>query len=460
MHGDTIVALSTPPGSSGIAVIRISGPEAIGILKDLVPGSADWEPRTLHNCTLYSTTPGNFLGTPLDDVAAAAFHGPHSYTGEDTAEISCHGSMRIVTTVIEEIIGRGARPAEPGEFTRRAFLNGKLDLAQAEAVADLIASETRLQAVVALRQLRGRLSGIVGTMEKTLRSRLALVEASIDFPEEEIETYDPEVLRELSRALVVEINSLLDSEAAGNLLRNGIRITITGPRNAGKSSLYNALLGEERAIVSHLPGTTRDILRERIHIGGLTYYLEDTAGLAETGCEVESEGMRKGREAAGAADLVLFVVDAGEGWNGETLRELEVHEGSNRLVVVNKADLVPEGGETAARSPAGAERTVVLSAMTHSGLGLLRDKIFDFTTGREISALQGEVVALNIRQGNALRRMNGALERLVAELGNNSPAEILSLELREALDACGEVTGRSASEDILDEIFSNFCIGK
>jgi len=460
MHGDTIVALGTPPGSSGIAVIRISGPEAIGILRDLASGAEKWEPRTLHNCTLKSIIPGKIFGTSLDDVVAAVFHGPNSYTGEDTAEISCHGSMRIVTTVIEEIIRRGARLAEPGEFTRRAFLNGKLDLTQAEAVADLIASETELQAKVALNQLKGRLSGVVDAMEKTLRSHLALVEASIDFPDEDIETYDPEILAEFSSGLILGIDSLLESEAAGSLIRSGIRITITGPRNAGKSSLYNALLGEERAIVSHLPGTTRDVLRERIHIGGLTYYLEDTAGLAATGCEIESEGMRKGREAAGAADLVLFVVDASEGWNSETLEELKAHEGGNRLVVVNKADLVPGGGETAAKSPAGSERTVVLSAMTHSGLGLLRDKIFEFTTGGDISLLQGADIALNIRQGNALRRMNGALERLCAELGNNSPAEILSLELREALDACGEVTGRSAGENILDEIFSNFCIGK
>ncbi len=460
MHGDTIVALGTPPGNSGIAVIRISGPGAIGILKDLAYGAEKWEPRTLHNCTLNSITPGNILGTSLDDVVAAVFHGPNSYTGEDTAEISCHGSMRIVTTVIEEIIRRGARLAEPGEFTRRAFLNGKLDLTQAEAVADLIASETELQARVALNQLKGRLSGVVDAMEKMLRSHLALVEASIDFPDEDIETYDPEILAELSSGLILGIDSLLESEAAGSLIRSGIRITITGPRNAGKSSLYNALLGEERAIVSHLPGTTRDVLRERIHIGGLTYYLEDTAGLAATDCEIENEGMRKGREAAGAADLVLFVVDAREGWNSETLEELKAHEGANRLVVVNKADLVPGGGETAAKSPAGSERTVALSAMTHSGLGLLRDRIFDFTTGGDISTLQGADIALNIRQGNALRRTSGALGRLSAELGNNSPAEILSLELREALDACGEVTGRSAGEDILDEIFSNFCIGK
>jgi tRNA modification GTPase len=455
MHGDTIVALGTPPGSSGIAVIRISGPDAIGILKDLASGAEKWEPRTLHNCSLF----GHGV-VPLDDAMAAVFHGPHSYTGEDSAEISCHGSMRIVRSIVEEIIWRGARLAEPGEFTRRAFTSGKLDLTQAEAVADLIASETALQAEVALLHLKGILSTNTNMMEKTLRSQLALVEASIDFPEEDIDTFDPEELGLFSSAYIALISMMLKSEDVGRKLWNGIRVTITGPRNAGKSSLYNALLGEERAIVSHIPGTTRDVLRERIHIDGYTYYLEDTAGLAATECEIESEGMRKGREAAGAADLVLFVVDACEGWTGEALEEFKAHDGGNRVVVANKADLRPGGGEAVSGSPAGEERTVAVSAFTGDGLGRLREKISEFTTGGDRPNVRGMSIVLNIRQSNALRRSKEALERLVEELGKNSPAEILSIEIREALDGFGEVTGRSASEDILDEIFSNFCIGK
>lgn len=455
MYGDTIVALSTPPGSSGIAVIRISGPESVGILDAMAPGAREWEPRTLHNCLLH----GN-ARVALDDVVAAVFHGPNSYTGEDSAEVSCHGSMQIVSSIIGEIIRLGARMAGPGEFTRRAYLSGKLDLVQAEAVADLIASETELQAQVALIHLKGILSGKVRAVEEGLRPQLALIEASIDFPEEDIETYDPAALERVAADFRERVLHLLESEVAGGKLRRGIRITITGPRNAGKSSLYNALLGEERAIVSPVPGTTRDVLRERIHIGGLTYFLEDTAGLAETGCEIESEGMRKGREAAGAADLVLFVVDAGEGWTEEALAELEAHAGGNRIVVVNKADLVPGGGDAAKNSPAGEESTVPVSAITGEGLGMLRDMIFNATTSAALSIVQRETIAINIRQANALRRAEEALGRFIAELGKGSPAEILSLELREVLDACGEVTGRSAGEDILEEIFSNFCIGK
>jgi tRNA modification GTPase len=455
MHGDTIVALSTPPGSSGIAVVRISGNGAIGILEAMSPGAAGWRPRTLHKRLLRDAS-----GEPLDDVIAAVFHGPDSYTGEDAVEVSCHGSMQAVSAVIEESIRAGARLAEPGEFTRRAYLSGKLDLAQAEAVADLIESETRLQARVALEHLGGGLSKRVEAMEDRLREKLAIVEASIDFPEEEIETITAAELAEFSAETGREISELLESEVAGRKLRRGMRITITGPRNAGKSSLYNALLGEERAIVSPLPGTTRDVLRERIHISGFTYYLEDTAGLAETGCEIESEGMRKGREAAGAADLVLFVVDAAEGWTAGALEELEAHEGRNRLVVVNKTDLVPGGGEVAGSSPAGDGRTVTVSAATGDGLSGLRERIFEYTANGEVSRISMERIALNIRQGTALRRAEEALERLAEETEAGSPAEILSMEIREALDACGEVTGRSTSDDILAEIFSKFCIGK
>lgn len=455
MHGDTIVALGTPPGSSGIAVIRISGPEAIGILEALVRGKIDWEPRTIHRCSLFGDG-----AEPLDDAVAAVFHNPNSYTGEDAVEISCHGSMYVASSIIEAAIEKGARLAEPGEFTRKAFISGKIDLTQAEAVADLIGSETKLQAEVALMALKGMLASRIGMFEKALREQLALIEASIDFSEEDIETYDAAELEGRISEYITLTCRLLETETAGRKLRDGIRITITGPRNAGKSSLYNALLGEERAIVSSVPGTTRDVIRERIHIKALTYYLEDTAGLAETECEIESEGMRKGREAAGEADIVIYVVDAEEGWGAGTLKELEAHSGGNRIVVVNKADLVPGGGVTASESPAGKDLTIAVSALTGEGLGELREKIFELSTSDGMTMAYKEMIALNIRQGTALRRAMKALERLEKELKNGSPAEILSLELREALDAYGEVTGKSAGEDILDEIFSNFCIGK
>jgi tRNA modification GTPase len=239
-----------------------------------------------------------------------------------------------------------------------------------------------------------------------------------------------------------------------------VRATITGPRNAGKSSLYNALLGEERALVSPIPGTTRDILRERIHIGGFTYYLEDTAGLAEAGCEVEKAGIRRGRAAVGAADLVIFVVDGSIGWTKASREELDALAERNHIVVVSKEDLESAEPDPLETSPAGPDRTVSVSAITGGGLGRLREMIFDHTASGDATSVGRERIALNLRQGRALRRAEEALENLERCLVDRQQPEILSVEIKEALDACGEVTGRTASIDILDDIFSKFCIGK
>jgi tRNA modification GTPase len=452
MFGDTIIALSTPPGSSGIAVIRISGPEAVPILDRLSPGAGSWTPRTIHECMLKDSG-GRFL----DNAAAVVMRAPRSYTGEDMAEIYCHGNMNIVSRITEEATVAGARQAQPGEFTRRAFMSGKMDLAQAEAVADLIAAETDLQRRIALDHVSGALSKRVRGIEEALLDQLVLVEAAIDFSQEDIETYSPEDLSRVSRETREKIAAMLESETAGEKLRDGIRVTITGPRNAGKSSLYNALIGEERAIVSPVPGTTRDVLRERIHIGGFTFYLEDTAGLAETSCEIEATGISRGRAAAVAADLVMFVADGSVPWDGEVERELEESEGRNTIVVLNKSDL---GTPRRPGRGIGAERTVVTSAVTGEGLDELRGMIFRCTAEGEATELARERVAVNMRQAAALRRGIEALERLEFELSRGSPAEILSVEIREAAGACSEVTGRLITEDLLDSIFGRFCIGK
>ncbi|MCK4235538.1 MAG: tRNA uridine-5-carboxymethylaminomethyl(34) synthesis GTPase MnmE, partial [Candidatus Krumholzibacteria bacterium] len=334
MDGDTIVALSTPPGESGIAVIRISGDEAVDILEKMAPGASEWLPKKLQRVILRDDK-----GEMLDEVVTVVMRAPSSYTGEDVVEISCHGNMQVVSDVIEEILSRGARTAGPGEFTKRAFLKGRMDLSQAEAVADLISAETMLQRKVALEHLEGGLSKKVREIESKLLEQLAMVEVSIDFVDDEIETYTLEGLNSVAGSLRRRIRELLDSEVAGGKLRRGMRVTILGPRNAGKSSLYNALLGEERAIVSAIPGTTRDILTERIHIGGFTYYLEDTAGIADTGCEIEARGISIGRKAAERADLVLFVIDACERWPDGIQDELSRIDRRKTLFVLSKCDL-------------------------------------------------------------------------------------------------------------------------
>lgn len=455
MATDTIVALSSPPGGSAIAVIRISGPQSGRILGGMAPGAETWEPRTLHACTLRSGA-----GETIDEAAAILLRAPHSYTGEDSAEIFCHGSMVIADRIIAEAVRLGARLAGPGEFTRRAFISGRIDLSQAEAVADLIAAETKLQARVALEHLGGALSRRLDELEHDLLGLLTLVEASIDFSGEEIEVYTDAKVIGAARSGRERIASLLESEVAGGKLRAGIRVAITGPRNAGKSSIYNALIGEERAIVSAIPGTTRDVLRERIHIGGFTFFLEDTAGLGATTCEIEEKGMAKGREAARAADLVVFVVDAHAGWDGEARAELEAVAYCNHIIALNKIDLGAYAGAEAAAHTAGPGRIVETSAVTGAGLERLRELIFRHTAEGDAGGLGRERIAVNARQGVALRRALAALERLEEEARGGSPAEILSVELRECLDAIGEVTGRAVAERVLDEIFGRFCIGK
>jgi tRNA modification GTPase len=455
MNGDTVVALGTPPGESGIAVVRVSGPAAVSLVDAMAPGAGAWPSHTSH---LRPIRDGR--GEILDEALIQVMRAPDSYTGENVVEISCHGSMQIVSEVIEELVRRGARVAGPGEFTRRAFVNGKLDLAQAEAIADLIASETKLQRRVALEHLEGGLSRKVRSMEGILLEQLALVEAAIDFTEEDIDIIEPGNMRRVAGELQGRIEELLDSEVAGRKLRGGIRVTIMGPRNAGKSSIYNALLGEERAIVSPVPGTTRDILRERIHINGFTYHLEDTAGIAETGCDIEARGISIGRRAAREADLVMFIIDGSIPWRDGVAGELEAADRTKTLFVLNKIDAGLAIPRREAVQILGTPSVAAVSAKTGEGLEALRRWIYDRTIQQGTVEVGRERIAVNARQGVALREARGALARLAAAVDDGAPPEILSVEIRAAADACGTVTGRSVTADLLDAIFSRFCIGK
>lgn len=455
MYGDTVVALSTPPGESGIAVIRVTGSGSIDILEGMVPGSSKWPSHRGHNRALTGVD-----GEVIDEVLVMVMRAPNSYTGEDVVEISCHGNMQVVADITEDIVARGAKTAGPGEFTKRAYINGKIDLIQAEAVADLISSETKLQRRVALEHLEGGMSKKLRGIEEQLLEQLALVEVSIDFSEEDIITYDPLVLMNVAVDLKGRIHRLIDSEVAGRKLRKGLRVTILGPRNAGKSCLYNALLGEERAIVSPVPGTTRDILRERIHIGGFTYYLEDTAGIADAGCDIEAKGISIGRKAAEAADLVLFVVDGSEVLGEGVVEELSRIDRGKVLCILNKKDLGHAIQPDKAAGLLGVERVAVVSAKNKEGLEDLRQWIYSSTVNGRAGEISRERIAVNARQGVALREAEEALGRLGRALEEGAPAEILSVEIREAADACGKVTGRSISEELIDTIFSRFCIGK
>lgn len=449
------MALGTPPGESAIAVVRISGSEALEIAERLAPGSRGAPSHTL---VLRPLVGGG--GETIDEGLVAVMRSPSSYTGEDLVEIYCHGGMQIVAELIEEIERLGARPALPGEFTKRAYLSGKMDLAQAEAVADLIAAETRLQRAVALEQLEGRLSRVVRECEDILLGELAIVEASIDFPEDELPPFDAGRARAAAGAVRERIGRLLESEIGGRRLRRGIRVTILGPRNVGKSSLYNALLGEERAIVSPVPGTTRDILRERIHIGGFTCHLEDTAGMAETGCEIEAKGILLGRAAAGRADLVLFVVDGSVPLDDNARDEASRLDRSKALLVVNKIDLGARAGAENLKKELDFNEAVAASAAAGTGLDEIRAWIYERGVRGPAAGIERERVAVNMRQASALREADEAVARAVALLGEGAPLELLGIELRAAGDALGTITGRSISAEVLDRIFSKFCIGK
>jgi tRNA modification GTPase len=455
MEGDTIVALSTPPGESGIAVVRMSGPDAISILGALAPGPRRLAPRKIYRKTLRDAS-----GEAIDDALVFVSRAPASYTGEDMVEISCHGGMQVVADLIEEITSRGARIAAPGEFTKRAFLNGRIDLAQAEAVADLIAAETRLQRRLAVEHLEGSLTRRVRELEAKLLEELALVEASIDFAEEDIPPVAPEALAGAVGEIRGGLGRLLESEVAGSRLRHGLRVTILGPRNAGKSSLYNALIGEERAIVSPVPGTTRDVLRERLHIGGFTCHIEDTAGIAQAQSEIEAAGIRMGRAAAGRADLVLFVIDGSVAPGPDTRDEIARMDRARTLCVLNKEDIGLALSAAEALEDLGVGSVVSVSALRRTGLEALKEWIVSKAGEGGAGDIMRERIAINSRQAEALREADAALARVEAVLAEGGSPEIVSLEMRGAAEGLGKISGRSVAEDILEAIFSRFCVGK
>ena len=433
---DTIAAISTPLGEGAIALLRVSGPGAVGLAEAVFRGkksAAALAARVQQLGAIFDS------GQKLDDVLLTVFRAPHSYTGEDTVEIACHGGVLVARRILELVLKGGARSAEPGEFTQRAYLNGKMDLTQAEAVMDLITAQTDLALRAATEQLEGRLGEHIRALRERLLGLLAHVEAFIDFPDEDIDPDTGDALLQKLTAVRNEIEALLATAGQGRVLREGVRTVIYGAPNVGKSSLLNLLLGYERAIVSARPGTTRDVIEEVISLRGYPLRLVDTAGIRESDDEVEREGMARTRRQVERADLVLQVVDASAPRGGA-------------LLVLNKSDL----GEHA--SWRGTEG-VRISCLKNAGLAQLEDAIIARITGGH-AAQRDWSVAINARHhaclAKALEYSNAAHRALIDKL---SP-EFVAEELRGALDAVGEVVGKADSEEILGKIFSTFCIGK
>ncbi|HEY9155241.1 MAG TPA: tRNA uridine-5-carboxymethylaminomethyl(34) synthesis GTPase MnmE [Opitutaceae bacterium] len=465
---ETVAALSTPAGTSALAVVRASGPACVKLGQDIF-GKVLRHSRAVH-CDYR-----DLEGRVVDDVVVVFFEGPRSYTGEDTLEISAHGNPLIAQRILEDLFARGCRAAEPGEFTRRAFSNGRLDLSQAEAVIDLIEARSARALEAANQQLRGSLGRHMAKLTDGLLMILARIEAYIDFPEEDLPTEDRKIVIDSLEETLRGTKRLLATQHYGDLLRDGIKTVIVGAPNAGKSSLLNALVGQERALVSAEPGTTRDFIEERVILGPHCIRLIDTAGLRAAEGAIEKLGIQKTVERAAEADLFLWVVDGSAALrDGEPKWPAELGQmpgGEKIILVLNKTDLLSEAEQTTLRAkqpypvqagekaPANKPAIALVSALAGTGLDelvgavVIRAESFNLGHGEE-------TIAINARHADALRRAEHALTRAQEGLGQQGEIELISSDIREGLNALGEIAGRIDNERMLDHLFSTFCIGK
>jgi tRNA modification GTPase len=449
LHDDIIAALATPVGEGAISIIRVSGRGSIEIVDKIFQGKiklGEAKSHTIHY--------GNIISMDeeiIDDVLVSVFRNPNSYTGEDSVEISSHASSIVVKRIIEELVKKDVRLAEPGEFTRRAFLNGKMDLVQAEAVADIINSRTE----ASLRGARNQLDGILSKKIDSLRSELinstSLIELELDFAEEDLEFVSKDKVIEEIQHIIVEIEKLLETYSFGRVMRDGVNVAIVGKPNVGKSSLLNYLLKESRAIVSEIPGTTRDVIREEVAIDGILFKLFDTAGIRLTEDVIEKEGVERSREAVKNSDVVILIDEVVNGIPNELYNELiNIVDRDRIITVLNKLDLTPNSDN---------ESNVKISVLNGSGIDELLELLKEKSLGSK-SFTEKSAVINNVRHFDALSKAKIDLEEGVASLNNNLSGEFISVNLRGAEDALGEIIGKVTTDDILNNIFHNFCIGK
>ncbi|HEY3997629.1 MAG TPA: tRNA uridine-5-carboxymethylaminomethyl(34) synthesis GTPase MnmE [Candidatus Xenobia bacterium] len=452
MTDDTIVAISTPPGQGGIGVVRLSGPAAQDILGRLFVSRAG-KPR--RQWTSHQMTYG-FIeaeGRRLDEVLAVVMRSPRSYTAEDVVEIHAHGGPACLQAILTACLTAGARLATPGEFTRRAFLNGRIDLAQAEAVMDVITARTEASLTRAFGQFSGTLSGRVEALRQQVLDWMAALLAQIDFPDDDIPPTPRGVLETRLAAVQGGVEALLATAEEGRIYRDGVRVAIVGKPNVGKSSLLNALLGDERAIVTPIPGTTRDRLEEWASVGGIPVCFVDTAGIRETTDLVESKGIERSKAAVAGADAVLLVVDGSRPWDEEDRLIAGLVQGAKGLVVWNKIDLLEKLSGVEVAWPC-----VRVSLLGPGTLSELRDRLARMI--RDGIGGAGDCVVASARHRDALLRARESLRRIEDTIRQDLPVDFITIDLRAALAALGEVTGQDVTEDILDRIFSQFCLGK
>jgi len=445
---DTIVALATPPGIGAIGVIRLSGPAAWGIVTAMFPSKdlLSQASHTLHVGFLRDA------GVVLDEVVVGLFRGPRSYTGEDVVELSCHGSPYVQQQVIQACIRHGARLARPGEFTQRAFLHGKMDLTQAEAVADLIASQTEASRLAALNDMRGGFSQVLRDLREQLVSFSALIELELDFSQEDVEFADRSALYALVDSSVSVTRRLLDSFSWGNVVKNGVRVAIVGRPNAGKSTLLNTLLNEDRAIVSEIAGTTRDTIEEALQINGVLFRLVDTAGIREhTADAIEKIGIERSLVAMSEADVIVYMFDLSSSSVAAEVASVSVDlaaRGKPFVLVGNKADV----------SSVDLPSVLRLSAFDAASVEALRLRLFSLVSSGAVS--KEDVVVTNARHFAALEQVLASLRDIRAGLDSSVPGDLIALDIRRCLYFLGEITGEVSSDEVLGVIFGRFCIGK
>lgn len=465
-HTDSIVAMATPAGAGAIAVIRISGPEAISIASTLfysVSGKLLSQQKT-HTVHLGHIKDGKRI---IDEVLATIFKNPNSYTGEDVVEISCHGSHYIQQEIIQLCLRNGCRMAQAGEFTLRAFLNGKMDLSQAEAVADLIASDSAASHQLAIQQMRGGFSSEIKKLREELLNFASLIELELDFAEEDVEFADRAEFQKLISRITQVLKRLIDSFATGNVLKNGIPVAIVGEPNVGKSTLLNAILNEERAIVSDIAGTTRDTIEDEISIGGIGFRFIDTAGIRDTEDVIEGLGIRKTFEKIEQAQIVIYLFDAEKFQVSSSKFQIEIETIKNKyplknlIIVANKVDKLSEAELhklNVTLSTVQGSSHLLLSAKTGIGIKDLEERLLEFVNTGALR--NNETIVTNSRHYDALLKSLEEIIRVQEGIDANLSGDLLAIDIRQALYHFGEITGQVSNDELLGNIFANFCIGK
>ena len=463
----TICAISTAPGVGGIAVVRVSGPDAFKICDRIFrPKKAD---KSLSTQKAYTLTYGSIVGNndeTIDEVIAAVFRAPHSFTGEDTVEITCHGSTYIQQQILQSLISSGCRIAQPGEYTQRAFLNGKMDLSQAEAVADLIASSSAATHRLAMSQMRGGFSKELTDLRNKLLNFTSMIELELDFSEEDVEFADRSALRKLADEIEQVISRLAHSFSVGNAIKNGVPVAIIGETNAGKSTLLNVLLNEDKAIVSDVHGTTRDVIEDTINIGGITFRFIDTAGIRETNDTIESLGIERTFQKLDQAEIVLWMVDAVNAASQiEQLSEKIIPrcEGKHLIVVFNKADLIEDKQKENVLSllkdfPKESTESIFISAKQRKNTSELQKMLID--AAHLPTVTQNDIIVTNVRHYEALNKALEAIHRVQNGLDSQISGDFLSQDIRECIFFISDIAGEVTNDMVLQNIFQHFCIGK